>query len=53
MKNRLVRFLFKLIWRRWLEEGDIIVGVHGWNKCTYDMKCGTRVRATMCCFPWD
>lgn len=36
--------LFSFIWKHWLQPGDTVFEITGWNKCLLDDRVGGRKR---------
>lgn len=46
--NRLVCRLWAFVYRRWMDEGDVVVGVRGWRTALIDTKYGARQTRCPC-----
>lgn len=40
----MIKLLFKWLWRKWLNKGDVIVKIIGWNKALISDKWGQKSR---------
>ncbi len=45
-KNKVILFIFNLIWGYRFEKTDILKYVCGWRSCVYDNKFGSRAVST-------
>ncbi len=42
----MIKFLFKLVWRKWFNKGDNLIKIRGWNKALIDDIWGARRSTT-------